>query len=328
MEKTNTTRKTKKSIFQRIASFFLAFIVAVMCIPTSSLNANAFWGWGWGWGGGFSSPNVLTNASVKFKDTDNNTISSIESGEAFKLVITISGNNVFQFMGGNTTTYTVEITDNNLLLPNFKNNGFYNGAKYNGYTLNYDEATGKRTITFSVKNGSTKTIQLSAKFANGTTEGDDPVTVKLVNKSTGASLSSTITPKASLQWGLDKTENISEISSADFDKGSIKYGLTAAPAYTSDGTGELWVTGLKFTDTLELSEGLKFKSEADLLAALNIPGASDLKITSFSDTKATITWTAESTNMSGDKPFAEMSAYKTEAELKLSCLSITSDSFE
>lgn len=120
-------------------------LVAIMCMPTSFFEAAAFGfgfrpgmgpGFGFGWGG----PNVLTNASVKFKDAaTNKVIGDVESGETFKLVITISGNNVHQF--GPTAKYRVEITDGNLLLTNFKDNGFYNGAKYNGYKLVYDACT-------------------------------------------------------------------------------------------------------------------------------------------------------------------------------------------
>ncbi|MBE6862364.1 MAG: hypothetical protein E7497_05645, partial [Ruminococcus sp.] len=317
----------KKSIFKRITSFFLAFMVAILCVPSNALKAGAFW---WGWGAPIVSPNTITNASIKFKDDAGKVITNVDSGDPFSIVITISGSNVFQMMGGGKTTYTLEITDNNLLLTNFKNNGFYNGAKYNGYTLNYDEKTGKRTITFSINNGSTKTIQLSARFANGTTEGGNPATVKLTNTFTFASLSGSITPNAKLAWGLGKTENKTEISSADFESGEIQYSLSAKPNYVADGTGELWATGIQFTDTIELSSGMEFKSREALQSALSIPGAEGLKVTDFSANKATVTWTASSAYLSGkdNKPYAEMDAYNATATLKLNCLNITASDFE
>ncbi len=317
----------RKSIFKRITSFFLAFMVAILCVPSNALEAGAFW---WGWGAPIISPNTITNASIKFKDEAANVITEVESGDPFSIVITISGSNVFQMYGGGKTEYTVEITDKNLLLTNFKDNGFFDGAKYNGYKLNYDKTTGKRTITFSVKNGSTKTIQLSARFANGTTEGGNPATVKLVNKSTYASLSGSITPIAKLEWGLGKTENKTEISSADFESGDIQYSLSAKPNYVSDGTGELWATGIKFSDTIELSSGMEFTSREALQSALSIPGAENLEITEFSSNKATVTWTVTSAYLSGsdNKPYAEMDAYNATATLKLNCINITSSDFE
>lgn len=237
-------------------------LVAVMCMPASLLEAAAFgpgfgFGFGMGFGPGFGfgwgGPNVLTNASVKFKDAaTNKVIGEVDSGETFKLVITISGNNVHQF--GPTSKYRIEITDGNLLLTNFKDDGFFNGAKYNGYKLVYDKASGKRYIEFSIRNGSTQTIQLNAKFANGITEDGHTSTVKLVDTFSNASVSGSIKANAKFSWVDDKTATVTEISTDSFGNGSVDFKLYAAPSYTSSDTGVVWATGLQFTDTITLSE--------------------------------------------------------------------------
>lgn len=299
-------------------------MVVVMCLPLAELKDANAWFWGWGWGG-FGAPNVLTNATVKFKDGDNTVIGDVDTGETFKLVITISGNNVYQNFGSNYTTYRVEITDSNLLLTNFKGNGFVDGAKYNGYTLRYDATTGKRWIEFKIRNGSTKTIQLNAKFANGVTEGGNAVSVKLVDVSTNRYVTGSITPNAEFKWVDNKTQNVNSLTTSDFEAGSIQYNLSATPDYVSDGTGELWATGLSFTDTIELSSGLTFKSADALKSALSIPGATIGDVT-VDGNKAVVTWTVDSLNVdSTGKPYAEMDPYNVTATLSLNCISAASD---
>ena len=152
MTTNSSTTSSKRKMWKRILCVFLALLTLILCIPavpSANITADASgygfgfmpgWNSWFGWGG----PNVLTNATVKFKDADTSeVISSAESGEMFKLVITISGNNVHQNFGSNKTTYRIEITDKNLLLTNFKNDGFYDGATYNGYKIRYDSSTGK-----------------------------------------------------------------------------------------------------------------------------------------------------------------------------------------
>ncbi|MGN0592391.1 MAG: hypothetical protein ACI4JQ_04010, partial [Ruminococcus sp.] len=321
----------KRSTWKRILSVFLALLTLILCIPavpSANMTADAWPGFGWGgWPGfGWGGPNVLTNATVKFKDGNGTVIGDVDSGETFKIVITISGNNVHQNPGSNSTKYRVEITDTNLLLTNFKDDGFYDGAKYNGYKLVYDAATGKRYIEFSIRNGSTQTIQLSAKFANGITEDGHTATVKLIDTSTNRSVSSTITANAAFNWTDNKTENVTELQSSDFATGSIQYTLSASPNYVSDGTGEVWATGLAFEDVIELSEGLTFTSAADVKNALSIPGVtiSDVKL-SGSNT-AIVTWTVDSTKLSNGKPYAEMDAFNKTATLNLNCIHV-SESF-
>lgn len=181
--------KAKRTLRQRALSVLLA-VLMLMSIPFSTMEASA-----WPNGGWFG-PNVLTNASVTFKDSRFQNISEVDSGSLFYLMITIAGNNVHQRPGAENT-YRVEITDNNLLLPNFAGNGFVDGAVYNGFTLH--NQGGKRYIEFSVRNGDTKAIRLQAKFANGTTPDDTKNTVKLVQVSSGKSLSNTITANSSIQ---------------------------------------------------------------------------------------------------------------------------------
>ena len=326
----NTKTLKKKSLFRRAVSAFLAMMIAIMCMPASLFEAAAFGfgfgpGFGPGFGFGWGVPNVLTNASVKFKDAaTNKVIGDVESGETFKLVITISGNNVHQF--GPTAKYRVEITDGNLLLTNFKDNGFYNGAKYNGYKLVYDAVTGKRYIEFSIRNGSTQTIQLNAKFANGITDDGHTSTVKLVDTLSNASVSGSITANAQFSWTDEKTTTATEISTESFANGSVDFRLYAAPSYTSADTGVIWATGLQFTDTITLSEGMTFKSAEEVKAAFSIPGVtiSDVKLKSSNE--AAITWTVDSEYIKDGKPYAEMQTFDKTAKLNLSCIEL-SDSF-
>lgn len=82
----NTKALKKKSLFQRVVSTFLAMMMAIMCMPASLFEAAALgFGFGPGSGFGWGGPNVLTNASVKFKDAaTNKVIGEVESGETFK----------------------------------------------------------------------------------------------------------------------------------------------------------------------------------------------------------------------------------------------------
>lgn len=115
-----------------VISVLLAVLMIVTCIPSAFFasaaeNAKA------------SGPLVLTNSSIEFRDSKYNPIpdpekgkEGVESGDLFYLMATISGNNVNE---GEEDTYRIEITDQNLLLPNFAGNGFRDGAVYNGYVL-------------------------------------------------------------------------------------------------------------------------------------------------------------------------------------------------
>ena len=308
-------------------------LVAVMCMPASLLEAAAFgpgfgFGFGMGFGPGFGfgwgGPNVLTNASVKFKDAaTNKVIGEVDSGETFKLVITISGNNVHQF--GPTSKYRIEITDGNLLLTNFKDDGFFNGAKYNGYKLVYDKASGKRYIEFSIRNGSTQTIQLNAKFANGITEDGHTSTVKLVDTFSNASVSGSIKANAKFSWVDDKTATVTEISTDSFGNGSVDFKLYAAPSYTSSDTGVVWATGLQFTDTITLSEGMTFKSAEDVKAAFSVDGVTINNVELEGSNKAKITWSVNSDYIKDGKPYAEMQAFDKIAKLNLNCIELSDD---
>ncbi|MCC8111950.1 MAG: hypothetical protein LIO74_10325 [Ruminococcus sp.] len=68
------------------------------------------------------------------------------------------------------------------MLTNFSENGFVDGATYNGFTIHVTQnADGSytRTLIYSVNNGSTKQLQLVAKFANGTTADGETATVTI-----------------------------------------------------------------------------------------------------------------------------------------------------
>ena len=213
-----------------------------------------------------------------------------------------------------------------MLLTNFKDNGFFNGAKYNGYKLVYDAVTGKRYIEFSIRNGSTQTIQLNAKFANGLTEDDHTSTVKLVDTFSNASVSGSIKANAKFSWTDEKTTTATEISTESFANGSVDFRLYAAPSYASADTGVIWATGLQFTDTITLSEGMTFKSAEEVKAAFSIPGVtiSDVKLNSGNE--AVVTWTVDSEYIKDSKPYAEMQTFDKIAKLNLSCIEL-SDSF-
>ena len=119
--KNKTLVPEEKTFKVRFISMLLAIMVMFMCIPSIdviTVNAQRR----------PSNPLVLTNASVVFRDSSYKEISSIESGTMFYLMATISGNNVIQENDDNT--YRINITDNNLLLVNFANNGFTDGATY------------------------------------------------------------------------------------------------------------------------------------------------------------------------------------------------------
>ena len=237
--------KAKRTLRQRALSVLLA-VLMLMSIPFSTMEASA-----WPNGGWFG-PNVLTNASVTFKDSRFQNISEVDSGSLFYLMITIAGNNVHQRPGAENT-YRVEITDNNLLLPNFAGNGFVDGAVYNGFTLH--NQGGKRYIEFSVRNGDTKAIRLQAKFANGTTPDDTKNTVNLVQVSSGKSLSNTITANSSIQWSASKAEDRTQLKAADVANGTtVNYTLNAAPSNPTRKTGAWWLEGLEYNDTIELTD--------------------------------------------------------------------------
>lgn len=205
---------------------------------------------------GSSNSMVLTNASVKFRDSSYKEITSVQSGTTFYIFQSLSGNNVNQ--NGSSSTYTITIEDDNLLLTNFSENGFVDGATYNGFTIhvtqNADESY-TRTLTYSVNNSSTKQLQLAAKFANGTTADGETATVTISSGSSGGSTSSTITATSTaLSWTADKTETASSISNMDLVNGkTLYYTLKATSSGSSGSKGAWWTQYLEFSDTLTIS---------------------------------------------------------------------------
>ncbi|MBQ8123666.1 MAG: DUF11 domain-containing protein, partial [Ruminococcus sp.] len=320
------------AVRKRALSILLALAMVIMSVPSDlfSLPARAdtpFFGFGmpgfgmpgFGWG----APNVLTNATVKFKDSSGTNITSVDSGEAFKMVITISGNNA---ISNGSTSYMLEVPDS-ILLTNFRGNGFTNGAKYNGYTLRYDPATGKRYVEFSVKNGSTQTIQLSGMFANGITEDGTVANVKLVtNDIWRLSTTGSITAKSNLSWNDDKSTSTASLESKDFATGKAEFKLSAAPSGPSSETGVLWADKLEFTDTIVLPAGLTFKSADDVKAALSISGVTIESVTLSGSDTAVVKWTKNNTNTQDGVPYAEMDPFSADATLALNCIQ-ADDSF-
>ncbi|MBQ8010362.1 MAG: DUF11 domain-containing protein, partial [Oscillospiraceae bacterium] len=272
--------------------------------------------------GGMWGPNVLTNATVQFKDAETSQIiDEVDSGVPFKLVITISGNNVYQNWGSNSTTYRVEVTDDLFLLTDFRNNGFKDNAKSNGFTIHYDAKTGKRYIDFKIANGATKTITLNAMFANGVTEDGHKTTVKVVSVSNNSSVSGTITANAEFKWTDNKTQNFVELTTVDFSSGSVEYVLSAQPAYANDGVGDVWATELNFTDTVTLPSGMTFESAP----TLEVDGKQYTGTVSADKTSATFTWAVPSQYIGADgKPYADMDKYEKTAKLYLSGINIPS----
>ena len=118
------TEKTRH-LRTRVISVLLAVLMIVTCLPSMLFPVSA------DNNGRSGGPLVLTNASVEFRDSKYNPIDEVNTGDVFYLMSTISGNNVNE---GEVDSYRIEITDKNLLLPNFAGNGFRDGAVYNGYS--------------------------------------------------------------------------------------------------------------------------------------------------------------------------------------------------
>ena len=238
------TEKTRH-LRTRVISVLLAVLMIVTCLPSMLFPVSA------DNNGRSGGPLVLTNASVEFRDSKYNPIDEVNTGDVFYLMSTISGNNVNE---GEMDSYRIEITDKNLLLPNFAGNGFRDGAVYNGYTLHVN-SDGSRYIAFDIDNGQTKQVRLQAKFQNGKTPGGTISTVKIVQDSTGKNASSTITAKAERQWSASKSEDRNALTAAQLAAGTtVNYTLSASANNVSKKSGVEWVQSLKFEDTISLSE--------------------------------------------------------------------------
>ena len=140
----NTVSTTCRTFRAKLLSVPLAVLMLFTSIP-AMFPASA------SGSGGSGNPIVLTNASVEFRDKYFKEITDTDSGEIFYLMAKIGGNNVEE---GEVDSYRIEISDKNLLLPNFAGNGFKDGAVYNGYTLHVN-SDGSRYITFQIDNGET-----------------------------------------------------------------------------------------------------------------------------------------------------------------------------
>ncbi|HAE52072.1 MAG TPA: hypothetical protein DCG30_02305, partial [Ruminococcus sp.] len=257
---------TKKKTFgKRFLGVMIAFFMVFTSVPMKEIvvpdmdsvaetQANPWnpWGGFGGFGGfGMWGPMVLPNASVSFTDSKFKSIDSVNSGEMFYLSVQLSGANVNNPFGSDT--FQLEITDSNLLLPNFAGNGLVDGATYNGFTL-HTRADGSRYLEYSIRNGDTKMIRLQAKFANGTTPDGLQETVKLVQKTSGKSVSSTITAKSNCEWTSGKSEDKTVISSDDFaGNGKVNYTLSASSSTGSASKAAWWAESLTFNDTISLT---------------------------------------------------------------------------
>ena len=304
------TEKTRH-LRTRVISVLLAVLMIVTCLPSMLFPVSA------DNNGRSGGPLVLTNASVEFRDSKYNPIDEVNTGDVFYLMSTISGNNVNE---GEVDSYRIEITDKNLLLPNFAGNGFRDGAVYNGYTLHVN-SDGSRYIAFDIDNGQTKQVRLQAKFQNGKTPGGTISTVKIVQDSTGKNASSTITAKAERQWSASKSEDRNALTAAQLAAGTtVNYTLSASANNVSKKSGVEWVQSLKFEDTISLSEmtftgGAQTAVENAVKSAVAAAGytAGNLSVEAIDGTStAKISFTVDSKNTN-----AEMSAVKLNVALPL-----------
>ena len=302
------TEKTRH-LRTRVISVLLAVLMIVTCLPSMLFPVSA------DNNGRSGGPLVLTNASVEFRDDKYNPIDEVDTGDVFYLMSTISGNNVNE---GEVDSYRIEITDKNLLLPNFAGNGFRDGAVYNGYTLHVN-SDGSRYIAFDIDNGQTKQVRLQAKFQNGKTPGGTISTVKIVQDSTGKNASSTITARAKRQWSASKSEDRNALTAAQLAAGTtVNYTLSASANNASKKNGVEWVQSLKFEDTISLSGmifagGAQTAVENAVKSAVAAAGytAGNLSVT-VSGSTAKISFTVDSKNTN-----AEMSAVKLHMALPL-----------
>ena len=302
------TEKTRH-LRTRVISVLLAVLMIVTCLPSMLFPVSA------DNNGRSGGPLVLTNASVEFRDSKYNPIDEVNTGDVFYLMSTISGNNVNE---GKVDSYRIEITDKNLLLPNFAGNGFRDGAVYNGYILHVN-SDGSRYIAFDIDNGQTKQVRLQAKFQNGKTPGGTISTVKIVQDSTGKNASSTITARAKRQWSASKSEDRNALTAAQLAAGTtVNYTLSASANNASKKSGVEWVQSLKFEDTISLSE-MTFTGDAQtavenaVKSAIAAAGytAGNLSVT-VSGSTAKISFTVDSKNTN-----AEMSAVNLNVALPL-----------
>ena len=293
----NTVSTTCRTFRAKLLSVLLAVLMLFTSIP-AMFPASA------SGSGGSGNPIVLTNASVEFRDKYFKEITDTDSGEIFYLMAKIGGNNVEE---GDVDSYRIEISDKNLLLPNFAGNGFKDGAVYNGYTLHVN-SDGSRYITFKIDNGETKQIRLQAKFQNGKTANGTAVEVKLTQESSGKSVSNQITANAAMQWSASKGENRTSLKAQEIAKGTtVNYTLSASPNNASKKTGAEWVQSLKFEDTISL-ENMKFLGDAQaaiqnaVKAAIQAAGYDAEPTVTVNDGKADISFVLNSRNENAEMP--------------------------
>jgi len=293
----NTVSTTCRTFRAKLLSVLLAVLMLFTSIP-AMFPASA------SGSGGSGNPIVLTNASVEFRDKYFKEITDTDSGEIFYLMAKIGGNNVEE---GEVDSYRIEISDKNLLLPNFAGNGFKDGAVYNGYTLHVN-SDGSRYITFQIDNGETKQIRLQAKFQNGKTANGTAVEVKLTQESSGKSVSNQITADAAMQWSASKGENRTSLKAQEIAKGTtVNYTLSASPNNVSKKTGAEWVQSLKFEDTISL-ENMTFLGDAKaaiqnaVKAAIQAAGYDAEPTVTVNDGKADISFALNSRNENAEMP--------------------------
>ena len=293
----NTVSTTCRTFRAKLLSVLLAVLMLFTSIP-AMFPASA------SGSGGSGNPIVLTNASVEFKDKKYVPLSEVDSGEIFYLMATIAGNNVEE---GEVDSYRIEISDKNLLLPNFAGNGFKDGAVYNGYTLHVN-SDGSRYITFDIDNGQTKQVRLQAKFQNGKTANGTKVEVKLTQESSGKSVSNQITADAAMQWSASKGESRTSLKAQEIAKGTtVNYTLSASPNNVSKKTGAEWVQSLKFEDTISL-ENMTFLGDAKaaiqnaVKAAIQTAGYDAEPTVTVNDGKADISFVLNSRNENAEMP--------------------------
>ncbi|MCM1530448.1 MAG: hypothetical protein NC093_10705, partial [Alistipes sp.] len=282
------------TIKKRAVSILLSIVMMFASIPSAilpALTADAAGPWGFGGLGGFGfggyGPNVLTNVSVSFLDSKFKSITEVESGTMFYLSVQLAGNNVNNPWG--TDNFRLEITDDNLLLTNFAGDGFVDGAVYNGFTLHVED--GKRYLEYDIRNGSTKMIRLQAKFANGTTPDGTTDTIKLVQTTSGKSVSGTIKAKSNFDWSQSKSESINRTDTNALKDGvKVDYTLSATSGNAGKKSGAWWAESMTFSDTITMPDGVTSTLTQDQLeASIKAAGFYDYTIHTFNNSGQTVT---------------------------------------
>jgi len=250
----NTMVVVNKSLTTRTVSFILAVMVILMCVPSSlSFYASADYD--------SADPFALTNAKLECRDSNSQPVNAIESGDLFYLIMTIDESNF-----ASDGKYRLYIDNEKLLLPDFTDYGFTDGAVYNGHSITVvqdsEGNTTERYIDMDAELNAARQIKLQAEFVNGKTADDEVCVFKLVQMATGKHANYSVSAVSEAVWNGNKTQNVHFFSKSDIENGtSVNYTLSAASEYDGAKRGAWWVTSLEFKDTVTL-DGMTFLENA------------------------------------------------------------------